>query len=290
MTTLRQQYIRELVIRGMSPRTEDAYVRAVRDLALHYHKTPDLVTDDEIKDYLFYLAREKHLSPSSVNVAVSGLRCFYDLVQHRECEHLGRVLPRSLKAIRRPQVYSIQELERLFTIGCVHPKHRMFLMTVYGGGLRLGEGCRLQPRHIDSARMQIRIEAGKGRKDRYTLLSPRLLEELRDYYRMFRPKEWLFFGRDQNQPLPLATGQKIFYLARERAGLPDKGGIHSLRHSFATHLIESGVEITVVQRLLGHSSLSATSVYLHVRQERLAQIQSPLQLLQLSQASQLSQV
>jgi len=137
--------------------------------------------------------------------------------------------------------------------------------------------------------MQIQIEAGKGRKDRYTLLSPRLLTELRDYYRMFRPKEWLFFGRDQNQPMPLATGQKIFYIARERAGLPDKGGIHSLRHSFATHLIESGVEITVVQRLLGHSSLSTTSVYLHVRQERLAQIQSPLQLLQLSQASQLSQ-
>jgi site-specific recombinase XerD len=107
---------------------------------------------------------------------------------------------------------------------------------------------------------------------------------------MFRPKEWIFFGRDQNQPMPLATGQKIFYLARERAKLPDKGGIHSLRHSFATHLIESGVEITVVQRLLGHSSLSTTSVYLHVRQERLAQIQSPLQLLQLSQASQLSQV
>ena len=133
-------------------------------------------------------------------------------------------------------------------------------------------------------------KAFHNRKDRYTLLSPRLLEQLRDYYRMFRPKEWLFFGRDQNQPLPLATGQKIFYIAQERAGLPDKGGIHSLRHSFATHLIESGVEITVVQRLLGHSSLSTTSVYLHVRQERLAQIQSPLQLLQLAKASQLAQV
>jgi site-specific recombinase XerD len=274
----------------MSPKTQYAYVRAVRDLALHYHKTPDLVTDDEIKGYLFHLVEGKHLAPSSVNVAVSGMRCFYDLVLHRTCEHLGQVLPRSLKAIRRPQVYSIEELERLFTIGCVHPKHRVFLMTVYGGGLRLGEACRLQPCHIDSARMQIRVEAGKGRKDRYTLLSPRLLEELRHYYRMFGPREWIFFGRDQNQPLPPATGQKVFYLARERAKLPDKGGIHSLRHSFATHLIESGVEITVVQRLLGHSSLSTTSVYLHVRQERLAQIQSPLQLLQLSQPSQLSQV
>ena len=202
MTTLRQQFIRELVIRGMSPRTQDSYVRAVRDLAAHYHKSPELATDDEIKDYLFHLAQEKHLAASSVNVAVSGMRCFYDLVLHRECEHLGRVLPRSLKATRRPRVYSIAELERLFTVGCVHPKHRVFLMTVYGGGLRLGEACRLKACHIDSARMQIRVEEGKGRKDRYTLLSARLLEELRDYYRMFRPKEWLFFGRDQTQALP----------------------------------------------------------------------------------------
>lgn len=290
MTTLRQQFIRELVIRGMAPKTQEAYVRAVRDLAGHYHKGPDLVSDDELKEYLLYLAQGKQLSRSSVNVAVNGMRSFFDLVLKRDCEHLKRMVPHCKKAIRRPRVYSIEELERLFTVGCVHPKHRAFLMTVYGGGLRLGEGCRLKPAQIDSGRMQIRVEQGKGNKDRYTLLSARLLQELRDYYRMFRPKEWLFFGRDRNEPLPHATGQKIFYHAQQRAGLPDKGGIHSLRHSFATHLLESGVEITVVQRLLGHSSLSTTSVYLHVRQERLAQIQSPLQLLQLSKSDQLSQV
>ena len=289
MTTLRRNFIRELVIRGMAPKTQEAYVRAVRDLATHYHKGPDLVSDDEVKDYLVHLAQGKGLARSSVNVAVNGMRCFFELVLRRDCEHLKRIIPHCQKAIRRPRVYSIEELECLFRVGCVHPKHRAFLMTVYGGGLRLGEACRLKPAHIDSARMQIRIEQSKGLKDRYTLLSPRLLQELRDYYRMFRPKEWLFFGRDQNQPLPGATGQKIFYNAQQRAGLPDKGGIHSLRHSFATHLLESGVEITAVQRLLGHSSLSTTSVYLHVRQERLAQIQSPLQLLQLSKADQLSQ-
>jgi len=128
------------------------------------------------------------------------------------------------------------------------------------------------------------------RKDRYTLLSPRLVEELNIYYRMFCPREWIFFGRNLDEPMALDTAQKIFYGARDRAGLPDKGGVHSLRHSFATHLLESGVEITVVQRLLGHSSLSTTSVYLHVRQKRLAQIQSPLQLLQVAQSSQFSQV
>jgi integrase/recombinase XerD len=289
MTTLRHQFIRELVIRGMAPKTQEAYVRAVRDLAVHYHKGPDLVTDEEIKDYLVHLAQAKQLARSSVNVAVNGIRCFFALVLKRDCEHLKRTIPHCQKAIRRPRVYSIEELEGLFTVGCVHPKHRAFLMTVYGGGLRLGEACRLKPAQIDSARMQIRVEEGKGHKDRYTLLSARLLQELRDYYRMFRPKQWLFFGRDQGEPLAHATGQKIFYNAQERAGLPDKGGIHSLRHSFATHLLESGVEITVVQRLLGHSSLSTTSVYLHVRQERLAQIQSPLQLLQLSKTDQLSQ-
>jgi integrase/recombinase XerD len=273
----------------MAPKTQEAYVRSVRDLAVHYHKGPDRITDDEIKDYLVHLAQEKQLARSSVNVAVNGMRCFYDLVLKRDCEHLKRIIPHSKKAIRRPRVYSVAELERLFMTGCVHPKHRVFLMTVYGGGLRLGEACRLKPSQIDSARMQIRVEDGKGHKDRCTLLSPRLLQELRDYYRMFRPKSWLFFGRDQNEPLPLATGQKIFYHAQQRAELPDKGGIHSLRHSFATHLLESGVEITAVQRLLGHSSLSTTSVYLHVRQERLAQIQSPLQLLQLSQPDQLLQ-
>jgi len=289
MTTLRQQFIRELVIRGMAPKTQEAYVRAVRDLAAHYRRGPDLVSDEEIKEYLVHLAQGKKLARSSVNVAVNGMRCFFALVLKRDCEHLKGVIPHCQKPIRRPRVYSIEELERLFTVGCVHPKHRVFLMTVYGGGLRLGEACRLQPTQIDSARMQIRVEQGKGNKDRYTLLSARLLQELRDYYRMFRPKQWLFFGRDQGEPLPHATGQKIFYHAQERAGLPDKGGIHSLRHSFATHLLESGVEITVVQRLLGHSSLTTTSVYLHVRQERLAQIQSPLQLLQLSKSDQLSQ-
>jgi len=148
----------------MSPSTQVAYVRSVYELAKHYHKSPDLLSDDEIKDYLQHLIVGRHLAPSSVNVAVSGMRNFYDLVLHRECEHLGRVLPRSQKAIHRPRVYSIGELESLFMKGCTNPKHRVFLMTVYGGGLRVGEACRLKRIHVDQARMQIRVEAGKGRK------------------------------------------------------------------------------------------------------------------------------
>ena len=284
MSTLRQQLIQELVLRGCSPRTQEAYVSAVYQLAKYYRRSPDQLSDQQIKDYLFYLAVRKKLSASSRNQATSALRFFYASVLSRPVEQVVRVLPRVRQEVRRPQVFAIGELERLFTIGCLHPRHRAFLMTVYGAGLRLNEACHLKPEDILSERQQIRVVQGKGNKDRYTLLSPRLLEELRRYWKWCRPAHWLFpASRNPQAPMIDATGQRIFNKAVERAGLPDKGGIHSLRHSFATHLLEAGVEITIVQRLLGHSSLSTTSTYLHVRQERLAQIAGPLQLLDLSQ-------
>ncbi len=286
MTPLRQQFTRELVLRGIAPRTQESYIAAVSGLAQYYHVSPSALSDEQIKDYLFYLAKDKHYAASSLNVAVSGLRSFYGLVLNREMGELEKALPRVQRAIRRPQVFAVEELEKLLSVGCPHPKHRAFLMTVYGAGLRLSEACHLQAQHIDRPRMQIRVEQGKGAKDRYTLLSARLLQELESYWCKFRPRYWLFPAtRDPKRPLDESVGQKIFYNAVERAGLPRKGGIHSLRHSFATHLLEAGVEITVVQTLLGHSSLATTAAYLHVRQQRLGAIQSPLQLLDLSQIS-----
>jgi integrase/recombinase XerD len=283
MTTLRQNFIRELVLRGMSPRTQESYVRWVYCLAQYYHKAPDQLSDEELKNYLFYLAETKKLSASSLNQAVSALRLFYRTVLQRSVDYLRMVLPRANKAIRRPQVFAVEEVERLLTIGCPNLKHRAFLMTLYGAGLRLDEACHLKAEHINRARMQIRVEQGKGRKDRYTLLSPVLLEELERYWQCFHPAHWLFPATsDPQAPMDTRTGQKIFYTAVRRADLPRRGGIHCLRHSFATHLLEAGVEITVVQRLLGHSSLATTSNYLHVRQERMAQIKSPLQLLNLA--------
>lgn len=283
MTTLRQQLIQELVLRGCSPRTQEAYLHQVYQLAKYYRQPPDQLTDQQVRAYLFYLASERKLSASTLNQAVNAFRFFYERVLHREVEALHRSLPHPRKEIRRPQVFSIQELEQLFTVGCPHPKHRAFLMTVYGAGLRLNEACHLKVEHLDSARNQIRVVQGKGRKDRYTLLSARLAEELRAYWRVFRPRQWLFpASRDPQQPMIDTTAQRVFYHAVARAGLPRKGGIHSLRHSFATHLLEARVEITAVQRLLGHSHISTTMTYLHVRQERLAQIQSPLELLDLS--------
>jgi integrase/recombinase XerD len=281
MTTLRQNFIRELVIRGMSPRTQESYVGAVYYLARYYHKAPDLLSDEELKNYLFHLA-ERGLAASTLNQNVSALRCFYKLTLRRSVDFLCEVLPRSRKAVRRPQVLSTEEVERLLTVGCPHPKCRAFLMTVYGAGLRLEEACHLKLEHINRRRMQIRVEQGKGRKDRYTLLSPVLLAQLEDYWRTFRPAHWLFPSlKYPNNAMDYHTGQRIYYRAVKRAGIPKRGGIHTLRHSFATHLLEAGVEITVVQRLLGHTSLATTSNYLHVRQERLAQVKSPLQLLDL---------
>jgi integrase/recombinase XerD len=283
MTTLRQNFIRELVIRGMSPRTHEAYIGAVYRLARHYKKSPDQISDEELKNYVFHLASDRKLSASSLNQNVSAFRLFYEAVLQRSMEQVRRALPRVNRAIHRPQVFSVEELEQLFTMGCPFPKHRAFLMTVYGAGLRLSEACRLKIEHLHPSRMQIRVEQGKGAKDRYTLLSPRLLAELKVYMKCFGPVLWLFPASDDPRlPISDGVGQKIFYGAVKRAGLQRRGGIHSLRHSFATHLLEGGVEITVVQRLLGHSSLSTTATYLHVRQERLAQIQSPLQLLDFS--------
>jgi integrase/recombinase XerD len=248
MTTLRQNFIRELVVRGMSPRTQESYVLQVYYLAKHYHKAPDQLSDQELKNYAFYLADQKHLAPSSINQAISALRCFYKLVLRRSADFLKEAL----------------------------------LMTVYGGGLRLEEACHLKFEHINRKRMQIRVVQGKGRKDRYTLLSPVLLKHLEHYWQSFHPVHWLFPSvKDARAAMDYHTGQRMYYRAVQRAGLPNRGGIHTLRHSFATHLLEAGVEITAVQRLLGHTNLATTSNYLHVRQERLAQIKSPLQLLKL---------
>lgn len=282
MTTLRAQLIRELTLRGSSPRTIESYVSYVADLARHYGQSPDRLSDEQIKAWLLTLHTERHLSASTINVAVNALRFFYQHVLQRPLAEVTRNLPRPKASVRRPRIYSVAEVERLLTAGCRHLHQRAFLATIYAGGLRLNEACHLRVADVDSARMQLRVFEGKGRKDRFTLLSPKLLELLRDYYRHYRPKHWLFpSAQDPEQPFCDGTAQHLYNAAVERAGLPRKGGIHSLRHSFATHLLEAGVEITVLQRLLGHNNLSTTARYLHVRQERLAQIKSPLELIDL---------
>jgi integrase/recombinase XerD len=280
MTPLRQQLITALTLRGHAPKTREAYIRAVAALATHYHRSPRVISNEEIKAYLLHLHQERKLSASTLNVAVSGLRFFYQQVLDRSLAELEKALPRPKPARHYARVYSQEEIKLLLSVGCRQLRDRVFLMTLYGGGLRLNEGCHLRPQHIESGRMMIRVEQGKGRKDRYTILSPWLLEELRRYWRVCRPREWLFPSPwDERRPFTDRTAQRMFYAALARAGLPNRGGIHSLRHSFATHLVEAGVEITVIKLLLGHRSLQTTANYLHVSAQRIAQLPSPLDLI-----------
>jgi len=280
MTPLRQQLVTALTLKRYSPKTHEAYIGTVAALARYYGRSPDTICDQEIKAYLLHLHVERQLSASSLNVAVSGLRFFYSQVLERSLSAVEKALPRPPQPQQYARVYSLQEIRTLLTRGCTELKPRVFLMTVYGAGLRLNEACHLKPQDIESDRMMIRVNRGKGEKDRYTILSPWLLEELRVYWKVFRPRLWLFASRrDPQRPLVDGTAQKMFYAALERCGLPNRGGIHALRHSFATHLLEAGVEITVLKVLLGHRSLMTTSNYLHVSGKRLSQIRSPLDLL-----------
>ena len=267
-----------MTLKGYSPKTHEAYIRAVADLARFYHRSPDRLSTEEIRRYLLDLHLRRRLSASSLNVAVSGLRFFFLHVLHRPLGPVEAGLPRPRPAHHLARAYGLGEIERLLKEGCRQQKDQVFLMTVYGAGLRLNEACHLRPGDIESGRMMIRVEQGKGRKDRYSILSPRLLAQLRLYWQAYRPGAWLFpKATDPRQPYNDRCAQRMFCAALKRAGLPNRGGIHCLRHSFATHLVEAGVEITVIKKLMGHNHLQTTANYLHVSQERLAQIQSPLE-------------
>jgi integrase/recombinase XerD len=289
MTPLRQEFINEMTLRGFSPNTQAAYVRAVAGLAQFYHRSPSKLFDDEIKTYLLHLIRVRKLAASSIIVAVSALRFLYGQVLVRPIDELAKSLPTMKKPILRPRVYSVPELEKLFGLPNLNPKHRALFLTTYAAGLRVSEVCHLQIADLHSDRCQIRVVQGKNHKDRYTIFSPRLQEELRAYWRLYRPKEWLFPSPLRlDRPLTRSAVERAFTDAVERAGLPDRGGIHSLRHSFGTHLLEAGVDPVTLQRLMGHTRLATTTGYLHVSQAHLNKISSALDLIDFDRAKQTS--
>lgn len=277
MTPMRKRMIHELELHRKSPRTVEAYVTAVAQLARHYGRSPDRITLEEVRDFLHHLIAERKLAFSSCNQKLAGIRFFYRHVLGQEKFDLRVPAKRSGKL---PEPLGRREIAHLLKAPA-NAKHRVLLMTCYATGLRVSELVHLRPEDVHSQRMLIHVRQGKGRKDRYTLLSPRLLEELRDYWRAYRPQEWLFFGRDRGGPLPVATAQKIYYAAKRRAGIQRGHGIHTLRHSFATHLMEAGVDLPTLQRLLGHTSLATTAKYLHVTSKHLRGVRSPLDLLRM---------
>lgn len=275
MGVLRDRMEREMVLRRLALRTRKSYVEAVVALAKHYRRSPDRLSEREIQGYLLHLMEERKLALSSCRVALHGLRFFYHETLRRE--ELEFDLPRARAPQRLPEILSREEIERLFA-GAKRYKHRVLLMTAYGAGLRVSEVCALEVTDIDSERMMIRVEQGKGQKDRYSLLSPRLLKELRHYWQMERPKAWLFpAARSADQPMHPHTAQKIYYAARDRAGITKRCGIHGLRHAFATHLLEAGTDLHTIQRLMGHVDIQTTMRYLHLARQKLAATRSPLE-------------
>jgi len=279
MTELRRKMTTDLIVRGRAPRTRQAYLSAVQGLATHYHRSPDRINDEEVQAYLAHLVTERQLAWSSMNVAVSGLRFFYHITLGRE--RTDFVIPMARRPSKLPEILARTEVARIIG-ACRNLKHRVLLMTVYATGLRLGEVSRLRVEHIDSERMSTRVEHGKGGHDRYTLLSHRLLTELRSYWRSERPETWLFPSKDTGGPLHPSTIQKFYSRAKQRAGVKKRGGIHALRHAFATHLLENGVDLHTIQLLLGHASIRTTMRYLHLVRQQITKHESPFGLLDIS--------
>jgi integrase/recombinase XerD len=277
MTQLRQKMIRAMELRNLSFNTQRAYLRAVTGIARFYNQSPDKMTKEKIEDYLLYLKHDKAISPNSCYSVLTGLRFFYKNVVENE-------IPVTYSIARNPRkLPEVLTMEDVWKIICStnNLKHRLILMTTYSAGLRVSETMKLKPEHINSKRMLIKIK-GKGKKDRYTLLSKRLLLELRSYYKKCRPRTYLFpssFGKNKDQPLSYGAIRFVYEDARRTAGVKRGAGIHTLRHSFATHLLEAGYDIRKIQVLMGHTKLTTTMIYLHVSRETLSKIPSPLDLI-----------
>lgn len=274
MTELREKMIRAMELRNLSKNTQRAYLGAVSGLAKHYMKSPDQVTKEMMEDYFLYLRQDKGHAPTSIGGVITGLRFFYNHVLCQESlapECTFKKKPRKL-----PTVLSQEQIWKIIH-ATENVKHRLILMATYSAGLRASEVINLKAEHIDSERMLIKVVDGKGRKDRYTLLSEKFLQELRQYYKTYRPKPYLFPSSFKRRTsLSYETLRGIYDKARRKAGIKKGSGLHTLRHSFATHLLENGYDIRKIQILLGHSSLSTTMIYVHVSRQTLSKIKSPL--------------
>ena len=282
MTELRQKMIKAMELRNLSKHTQRNYLNAVKGLVQYYHQSPDKLTKEMIEDYLLYLKNEKSCTPGSCAAVVSGLRFFYNNITDKPIT-IDYSVPD--KGCKLPTVLTQKEV---WNIICApkNLKHRLILMTTYSAGLRAGEVAALKPDNIESNRMLIKVENGKGGRDRYTMLSKRLLKALRRYYKTCQPKTYLFpssYKHRKDRPLTYASIRMVYEKARKKAGIKKGDGIHTLRHSFATHLLEAGYDIRKIQVLMGHRRLSTTMIYLHVSRETLSKIPSPLDLIDIKQ-------
>jgi site-specific recombinase XerD len=267
--------LQDMQMRNLSPHTLEAYVRAIARLAAFYKMSPDRLDLEQVRGFLVHLVSQ-HISFSLFNQVRCALVFFYRITLGRDWD-FDR-FPCQKQAKRLPVVLSQAEIAQFFA-AIRRLKYRALFMAVYACGLRVSEVVALRAEDIDSKRMVLRVCQGKGRKDRYVMLSPKLLETLRDYYKTFRPTATLFYGKDKGRPLDRGTVLRACHLVARRAGLTKRVTVHTLRHSFATHLLEAGVDLRTIQALLGHRSLRTTALYTFVSTERVAATPSPLDLL-----------
>jgi integrase/recombinase XerD len=265
MSTLRERMIEDMQLRGFSPRTQESYARAVRKLAEHYHKSPDLITDEELRQYFLHRTNVSGWSRVACTIALCGIKFFYEHTLKRDWTTVGLLKPKRIKSL--PTVLSVDEVRK--TLACVHMfRHRVCLATIYSCGLRLTEGRTLQIPDIDSDRMFLHIR-GKGNKDRYVPLPQRTLELLRQLWKTHHHEQWLFpapgrSGRGEptaDKPMPIASVQIAFKEALAKARVHKRASVHTLRHSYATHLLEKGVDLRIIQQILGHANPQTTMIY-----------------------------
>lgn len=267
----------DLRVRNYARKTIELYIRYVANYAKHFGKSPDALGPEQIREYQNFLVHTKKVSWAVFNQSVCALRFFYTITLDEPWIIKHIPFPKQEKKL--PVVLSSQELTHFF--GCVSNfKHRTVLMTMYASGLRVSEAVALQVSDVDSQRRCIRVQQGKGRRDRYTILPPTLLEILRDYWKQDRSDSWMFPGRAPGRPLTQATIQVATRKARRRSGLAKPIRTHTMRHCFATHLLEAGVDLRRIQLLLGHRSLNTSAMYLHVAVGAMQSDREPVDLLQ----------
>ena len=275
MSPLRRRMIDDMQIRNLTTNTQRAYVAQVVRFAGHFRKSPDLLGPAEIRTYLIHLTQERRLAASSIIVAVSALRFFYTVTLKRPWV-VEDDIPAGKQAKKLPVVPSKGEVAQ-FLGAVANLKHRVILTICYATGLRVSEAVHLKPAAIDSKRMVIRVEQGKGRKDRYVMLPPKLLDLLRDYWRRTHPGEWLFPGDRAGQPVSPLTIDRTCREVRQQCGIGKPVTPHSLRHAFAVHLLEAGTDLRTIQLLLGHRNLSTTARYLMISTSKVCATASPLE-------------
>lgn len=277
MTALRQRMLEDMKIRNLALNTQDSYLRQVSQFARHFGKPPDVLGQEEIRSYQIYLIQEKKLAPGSVTIAVSALRFLYKVTLRREW-NLDDIIPAPKTPKKLPVILSPEEVVE-FLSWVPEGKHRTILTTCYAAGLRITEAVSLQAHHIDSQRMVIRVEQGKGQKDRYVMLSRKLLDILRQWWRVARPQIWLFPGDRPEEHIGRNAVELVCKQTRRRYRIAKPITPHSMRHAFAVHLLERGVDVRTIQLLLGHRSLATTARYLRMATSKVCSTASPLDLL-----------